>query len=207
MTRISQYLALLIFLCEVIAFAASFSTNMAAHPHASVPFGILWLMARYFTIWTNTLVGILFGVMVWRKRMLPPALLGALTLWIIIVGAVYHLLLAGDAPLHGLDWLENFLFHTAAPILLPIWWLLFAPKRALQWRDAGLWLLWPAIYLVYAVFRGIETGFYPYFFLNLTQLGWNGLAIWCAQFVIAFWLGGLVIIALGRGMGLLRLSR
>ncbi|MEX1661607.1 Pr6Pr family membrane protein [Thioclava sp. 15-R06ZXC-3] len=207
MTRISRSLALLIFLCEAIAFAASFSTNLAAHPHASVPLGILWLMVRYFTIWTNSLVGVLFGVMLWRKRLFSPALLAALTLWMIIVGAVYHLLLAGDEPLHGLDWLENFLYHTAVPILLPIWWLIFAPKRALQWRDAALWLIWPLIYLVYAEIRGLETGFYPYFFLNLTQLGWNGLAIWCAQFVIAFWIGGLVIIAVGRAMALLRLTR
>ncbi|KFE34000.1 Pr6Pr family membrane protein [Thioclava atlantica] len=207
MTRASFTFASLIALVELTAFGASFANNLEIHPHAAVPLGILWLMFRYFTIWTNSLMGLAFGYMVWTRRMIGQGWLAALMLWIIIVGAVYHLLLAGDTPLHGLDWLSNLLYHTVAPVLVPVWWLAFAPKRALQQQHAALWLAWPLVYLVYAVIRGLETGFYPYFFLDLSKLGWGGLALWCAKFLIAFWIGGLVIVALGRGLARIGLSR
>lgn len=207
MTRASIFFAALIAFVELAAFGASFLNNMAEHPHAAVPLGILWLMFRYFTIWTNTLVGLAFGWMAWRKRALAKPFLAALVLWILIVGVVYHLLLAGDAPLHGLDYISNLLYHTAAPILVPVWWLAFAPKGGLTTHHAVIWLAWPLVYLVYAVIRGLETGFYPYFFLNLDKLGWGGLGLWCVKFLVAFWIGGLVIVTLGRGLNRLGISR
>lgn len=207
MTRASYLLAALIALIELTAFGASFANNLSVHPNAAVPLGVLWLMFRYFTIWTNTLVGLTFAWMAWRKRYLSRPFLAALVLWILIVGVVYHLLLAGNEPLHGLDYLSNLLYHTIAPVLVPIWWLVLAPKGSLNWPHAALWLLWPLAYLVYAVIRGLETGSYPYFFLNLDKLGWGGLALWCVKFLVAFWIGGLLIVALGRGLKRLGLSR
>ena len=207
MNRFSYAFCALIACVEIAAFGVSFLNDMQNNPAATVPLGVMWLMFRYFTIWTNTLIGVVFCFMALRRRMLSPAWLGALVLWILIVGLVYHLLLATGAPLHGLDWWSNTLYHSVAPVLVPIWWLFCAPKRGLRMRHAALWLIWPALYLVYALILGIETSFYPYFFLNTEKLGWGGVALWCVKFLIAFWLGGAAIVWIGRVLGWLRLSR
>jgi hypothetical protein len=47
---------------------------------------------------------------------------------------------------------------------------MLAPKSPLQWTDAFRWLIFPAIYVTYAMLRSNIEGFYPYPFLNADTL-------------------------------------
>lgn len=188
-------------LCEATGFFASFMWNFEDKPELSVPFGIYWHQLKFFTIWSNLLVLILSARMVINRRFLSAPWLAALTLWLMIVMVVWHLLLGNDTPPQGWNFVANSLMHTVNPLLMAVFWAIFAPKAGLTWRHAAIWLIWPLLYVIYAVTRGMLTGFYPYFFVNLDKLGWGGLLIWAAKFLIAFYLAGLGVVALGKFLG------
>ncbi len=153
----------------------------------------LWAMLRYFTILTNLQVALVFtGVAMGSHRAARPFALGGTTLAILLVGIVYGLLLRGLLELSAGAKLADILLHMVTPVLVPFWWLAFAPKGGLRARDPLLWALLPLAYFSYALARAGLDGIYPYPFINAAALGWgqvllNALAI-AAGFVFAGWL-------------------
>ena len=150
---------------------------------------LLW----YFTITTNLLVAVVFtGIAIGRESFARPSLLGATTLYILLVGVIYGLLLHGIQELSGGSALANVLLHMVTPILVPLFWLIFTPKGKLNQRDPLMWAIYPLAYLVYALLRGEFTGRYPYPFLNVNELGWNRTMLHAlliaAAFLAASWL-------------------
>ena len=161
--------------------------------------GSLWDMLRYFTILTSLIVTIVFAGL-WAGRAVSPALIAGTTLWMVMVGIIYHLLLA--RALGGADWIADQALHTVTPIAAGLWWLILGPKHGLRWSHAVLWTFWPMAYLLYALARGLADGTYPYFFIDPTAVGWPGLLAWVAILWLVFWVAGLAVVALAR-----RLSR
>jgi hypothetical protein len=158
----------------------------AAHGNAMMT---LWILLRFFTIWANIVVAVVMSGLALRQQWAQsPLLLGGATLSILLVGIVYGLLLRGLLELSGGALLADTLLHKVTPILLPLWWLIFAPKGKLDWIAPWIWALFPLAYLPYALLRGLMEGKYAYPFLNLTELGWAGVAINAA------------LIALGSGL-------
>lgn len=134
----------------------------------------LWVMGRYFTVLTNLLVAIVMtGVALGVRRFAAPFLLGATTLSILLVGVIYMTLLRGMLELSGGALLADFLLHQVVPLLMPLWWLAFAPKGRLGWHDPWWWSLFPLAYLAYALARGAAEGNYAYPFIDVAR---NGLA-------------------------------
>ena len=187
--------ALVVALVSAAALAVQVALSLAGD-HDLV--AALWLLARFFTILTNTLVALSFGLMVVRGHALPTAWLGGLTLWIVIVGVVYHLLLAKLYAPTGVDWWVDQAFHTGAPVLAVLWWLACAPKADLVLRHAFLWLVWPLAYTAYALVRGAFDGVYPYPFLDVSEIGYGGVAVNAAGKAAGCLAGGLVVIGLAR---------
>jgi hypothetical protein len=158
----------------------------------------------YFTLQSNFfLVGYL-GYALWttaRKTAEPPsALAGAAILYILITGLVFNLVLAkGPILLSGS--LSSILLHFCVPIMATLDWLLFLPHRRLHWRNALHWLIYPLAYLAFVLIRGLLISGpyrYPYFFVNVDQIGYGGVALNTLIFGIAFWLLGLLLIVLDR---------
>jgi hypothetical protein len=158
----------------------------------------LWRLGWFFTLLTNAMVCVSFGLMSIRGRSLSAQWLGGLTLWILIVAVVYHALLAHLYEETGLRWWTDLSFHTVIPIVTALYWLVFAPKTPLPWRAAAVWLWWPVVYCLYAILRGLATGAYPYPFLDAGKLTLVQLAINIAGLAFGFYLGGLAIIAIAR---------
>jgi hypothetical protein len=162
------------------ALAGSFGSTMAV---------LLW----YFTITTNLLVAIVFtGIALGRESFAGSSLLGGTTLYILLVGVIYNLLLHGLQELSGGSAIANILLHMVTPILVPIFWLIFAKKGELTRRDPLLWAIYPLAYLFYALIRGEVTHRYPYPFMNVNELGVgrtsvNALLI-AVAFLVASWL-------------------
>lgn len=155
-----------------------------------------WWLAGYFTILTNGAVTLLMTATAFGAR-LSARLQGGLVLSILMVGLVYHALLASLWAPEGLAWWTDQMLHTATPVLTLAWWLGFG-DRTVKLRDLPVWLVWPALYAVYALTRGTVTGFWPYPFLDADTLGWPQVALNVAGMVLAFAALGRGLIALAR---------
>ncbi|NHB76176.1 Pr6Pr family membrane protein [Rhodobacter calidifons] len=155
-----------------------------------------WWLAGYFTILTNLAVAALMGRIALGSG-LSARVQGGLVLSILMVGLVYHALLARLWAPRGLAWWTDQALHSATPLLTLVWWLGFGDRRV-GLHDLPVWLGWPALYAVYALLRGAATGFWPYPFLDADRLGWAEVAGNLAGMVLAFAALGLVLIALAR---------
>ncbi|MGQ0661666.1 Pr6Pr family membrane protein [Sphingosinicella sp.] len=159
--------------------------------------GALWAMLRFFTVITNLIVALLFTAVAWGRPASPFAL-GAVMLAILLVGIVFALLLNGPVELSGGALLADFLLHRATPVLVPIWWLAFAPKGGLRRVDPLLWMLYPLCYFAYALARAQLDGRYPYPFMDAGRIGWLQTGLNAAEVAAGFLLAGLALVWLDR---------
>ena len=160
------------------------------------PLDRLWRMAGYFTILTNLLVA-LSMLAVGLRAPINAAWAAGLTLWITMVGIVYHAVLARLwAPVGLAYWADQGL-HTAVPLLMAAWWAAFAPK-AVTVRHLPLWLIWPLAYCVYALIRGTLTGFWAYPFIDVSMLGWTRVGLNVLGLLAAFAVLGAGLLALSK---------
>ena len=150
----------------------------------------------FFTILSNTLAVVLIAGQAvapgWMGR--NGTFRGAVTLYMTITGLVYAVLLA---PLeidvgNYAPW-ANFVHHTLAPSAVLIDWLLFPPARKLP-REAPLfWLGFPAAYFAFSLVRGSMTGWYPYPFLDVGDIGAGGVAAYSVVILGLFWAIGIFL--------------
>lgn len=122
----------------------------------------------------------------------------AITLYIFIVGLVYNLILRNLWQPTGLQKLADEILHVIVPVLYVLYWIFYAPKKSLQWKNVFIWLLFPLIYLVYAMARGAIEGYYPYPFLDLNKHRWEEVLLNIVLMLAAFVIIGLLLIALSR---------
>ena len=161
--------------------------------------GAVWVMLRFFTILTNLIAATVFtGIALGQPAFRSQSLLGLMTLSILFVGAVYLLLLRGLVELSGGAATANLILHYIVPGLAPLFWLLFAPKGALKWRDPVLWAIYPLVYFAYALARGASDGKYPYPFMDIPKVGWASALTTVAIILVAYLLVGTVLVWLGR---------
>ncbi|MAM63645.1 Pr6Pr family membrane protein [Maritimibacter sp. UBA3975] len=194
MTQSSRLIATLLALLAWAGLAAQFALSIETN---ETVWRTIWVLARYFTILTNALVAVTFTIMAVRGRRAPAQWTAALTLWILIVGVVYHTLLA-DYDKSGLDFFADHATHTVVPLLTAVWWVAFARHVAFRWRLAAYWLAYPLLYLAYALARGAADGIYPYFFVDVSRFPVSTVLGYCVGLCVAFWLAGLLMIAIAR---------
>jgi hypothetical protein len=158
-----------------------------------------WHLLLFFTILTNLGLAASFtGVALGKPSFGTPALLGGMTLSIVLVGVVYSLLLAGTVVLSGGDRFANVIMHYAMPILTPFFWLIYVPKGGLRARDPLIWAAYPLTYLAYALARGEIEGQYPYPFLDVGKFGWAATASNAAGIAAGFLIAGYLIVWMDR---------
>jgi len=174
-----------------LALAALRAQFDAMGPDAGSASVRLWAMAGYFTILTNALVAahMLLVALHWR---ISAARAAGLLLSIVMVGLVYHTLLARLWQPDGLLAWADLGLHTGVPLAYALWWAVLAPKDV-QPGDLKWWLVWPLGYGAYALIRGALTGFWPYPFLNADALGWPRVAVHLVLLAGVIALGGLAI--------------
>ena len=159
-----------------------------------------WIILRFFTILTNIAVlWIFLGLTIGEAH--TERTVGGVTLTIMLVGVVYALLLEGLLNLSGGALLADTLLHKVTPVVVPLWWLIFAHKGLLQKGDPLLWAIFPALYLPYALMRAHLDGVYAYPFINVVQLGWLRVGIHCIAIAIGFVAAGYLLVAIDRAMG------
>jgi hypothetical protein len=129
----------------------------------------------YFTVLTNIMVAFCCTMNLLQpgKFFSKPATFTALTVYIVIVGMIYNLILRFLWQPQGLQWIVDELLHTVIPLLFFIYWLLFVPKQTLKWSSFLPWLIYPLVYITYTFIRGAYSGFYPYPFLDVPAIGFS----------------------------------
>jgi len=193
----SRNLAALVALAALAGLVLQFIVS-GANPALADPLARLWVLARFFTILTNALVLLSFGLLA-LGRAPSDAWMAGVVLSIAMVGIVFHLLLAPEVPLTGLTFWADLWLHTLTPLLAALWWLGWG-GRALSLTDVPKWLIWPAGYCLYALLRGQTDGIYPYFFIDVGQFGWTRVALNIAGLCLGFALAGLVLLGIARAL-------
>lgn len=160
----------------------------------------------FFTIWTNflvaiTLVSLLFAPSSRLGRFLSrPSTLAAITVYIFIVGLTYNVLLRFTWAPTGLQrWVDEAL-HVICPLLFIIFWITIAPITRLPWSKPLLWLLYPAVYLVFALLRGEYSNFHAYPFINTAELGYGRVLLNSGFLMVVFIITGFLVVAISRKM-------
>jgi hypothetical protein len=153
----------------------------------------------YFTVLTNflcaiCLTSVLFFRGSWHRFFSKFSTQTAITVYILIVGLGYNVLLRHLYTFNGAHAISNEIQHVVVPGLFTIYWF-FLPKKALKWKLVFLWLLYPFVYLVMALTRGSIDGFYPYPFLNANEISFSEVIKNAAGLMVAFVLVSLVFIA------------
>ena len=184
--------------------AIQFSATYAQHDVAAT----LWILARFFTVLTNVLLAVTM-TMIAIGRKISPFILGGIPLATLLVGAVYATLLQGLLELSGGALAADILLHKVSPVAMALWWLFFAPKRALKWDAPVKWAAYPLAYFAYALARGHFDGRYPYPFIDVGKLGWVQTLINAVAIAIAFVIAGLALVWIDswRPLGLSRSNR
>lgn len=103
----------------------------------------------------------------------------------------------------------DILLHKVSPVLMVIWWLLFAPRARLKWSAPFWWGAYPLSYFAYALARASLDGKYPYPFMDVGKIGWLQTALNALGIAMAFILAGLLLVWIDgwRPLGSRRSSR
>lgn len=173
------------------------------------PFGITVAEAianyfSYFTILSNLAVALslsiplIFPDSALGKFFSKPASQTAMALYIFIVGLVYSIALRHVWEPKGLQKVADILLHDVIPILYLFFWFLFVPKKTLKWYNAFSWLIFPFLYLLYALLRGATTSWFSYYFLNFKEYGWGKVTINIILVLFAFLAAAMLLILIDR---------
>jgi hypothetical protein len=168
----------------------------------------------YFTILTNLIVAIVSTASALRGAssrsdtfLTRPSTMSAVAVYIFIVGVTYSLLLRNIWEPTGLNAVLDVALHDITPVLYVLFWFFFVPKGTLRWSQPAYWLIYPVLYILYCIVRGAITGKYPYYFVDLTLLGYPKALLNTALLLVGFWVISLVVIAIDRFVGKSRHNR
>ena len=98
----------------------------------------------------------------------------------------------------GLQFVVDELLHSVVPVLFILFWFFFVPKDSLHWKGIFPWLLYPTLYCVFILVRGAFSGFYPYPFVNVTELGYGRVLLNAAGIVVVFLLIALLLMGAAK---------
>lgn len=158
----------------------------------------------YFTILTNTFIAILLFCYVlspdsklslWFKKTSNNA---AIALYIFIVSLIYYTLLLNNHPLEFYESMATHILHAIVPTAYLLLWFFRLRKGNLKYTDSLKWIAFPLVYFIYILIRGAIVDAYPYFFINVTKLGYPIVLLYAAGILLIFLIVGLSIVALDQ---------
>jgi hypothetical protein len=137
----------------------------------------------------------------WGAFFARPQTLTAITLYIAVVGLIYNTILRMLWSPQGLQFVVDELLHSVVPVLFILFWFFFVPKNNLHWKGIFPWLLYPSLYCIFILARGAVSGFYPYPFVNVTELGYGRVLLNAAGIVVVFLLTALLLTGAAKILG------
>jgi hypothetical protein len=146
----------------------------------------------YFTLITNILCAGILAAHGWVSAsklsafLKRPGVSTTAATAIIIVGVVYHLILASQWNPQGLDLVVDTMLHTVLPIAFVGFWARTTPRGAVTFAHIPGWIGYPAGYAIYVFIRGELTGAYPYPFIDVAALGYGAALRNAAGIAVVF---------------------
>ena len=135
-------------------------------------------------------------------------------LGILLTFLVFNIMLAGQEGRDPqLNWrVGSLIFHVVLPILYILDWFLFYERKNSKWYYPIASIGFPLAYAIFLLIQAIILGFntsilipttttpliYPYFFVNLDNLGVPGVLMWVAILAVAFMAVGYLFYGLDR---------
>lgn len=198
-------LLVLIVLCAYAGLVLQFSTLS----HTLLSQGKTWLQCivqffSYFTVTTNTLVAVTTTIALcapqtkWGRRCAKPSAITAIAVYIVVVGLVYNIVLRPLSHLQGWNRVGDELVHSAVPLLYTSYWLGFATKGSVMISRSVRWLLYPFLYLVYTFVHGTMANWYPYPFMNASEIGYGGFWLNSFYLLLLFILLNILFISIDK---------
>ena len=172
------------------------------------PLVATWNFFSYFTVLTNLLIALCLSFILLSPSSSPglffskPSTIAAIALYIFIVGLTYNTILRFIWEPKGLQRLVDEALHVAVPLLFILFWALFAPRGILKWSHPFRWLVYPGVYLVYALLRGEYSGFHAYPFINTAELGYGRVLLNAGGLMLVFIAAGYLFVAIDKKTGL-----
>jgi hypothetical protein len=159
----------------------------------------------FFTIQSNILAILaLFALVLVPRRARTPLFDGARSaavLYMAITGVVFALLLSGlQEDLQTSDSFVNFVVHQLMPVVLVVDLLVDRPRHRLPWWTVVAWLTYPLAWLAYTLARGEQVDWYPYPFVDVSELGYGGVLVRAAALAACFAVAGAVLLWVGNRM-------
>ena len=124
---------------------------------------------------------------------------------ILLTFIIFNFILAGDREMYLNFRINSVLFHIILPIMYLIDWILFYEHKKIKWNYPLISVSFPVIYAIFIFIRAWILDFnpeapfiYPYFFLNLEELGVMGVVKWIGILSVVFIVIGYVIYGVDR---------
>ncbi len=158
----------------------------------------------YFTISTNIIIALTLTFFAFAsgsrsgRFFSKPATQAAVLSYITIVGLVYSLFLRSVWDPQGWQAVADHALHDVMPVLAVVYWLIFAPKSGIAWSDLLRWLIYPFAYFVYSLVRGAVVNWYPYWFADVTQLGYLKALTNATLVLVVFAVVGFIYVGLSK---------
>jgi len=165
---------------------------------------------RYFSFFTvvgNGIIAVITTSTVaapnssFSRRVQNGSVLTAAAVYITIVAVVYSLFLRSVVNAQGWHLISDHIVHDVVPAVFVLYWVVFSPKKDVAWLDPVKWLIVPAIYIAYSLVHGAFDNWYPYWFADVTKLGYP-TALRNAVFVlVGFLMFGFIYAAIAKVLG------
>ena len=124
---------------------------------------------------------------------------------ILLTFCIFNFILAGDREMYLNFMINSVLFHIVLPIMYIVDWVLFYEHKNIKWTYPLISVIFPIVYAIFIFIRAWILDFnpeapyiYPYFFLDLNELGVNGVIKWIGILSIVFIVVGYVIFGLDK---------
>jgi hypothetical protein len=205
---ITQLLAVLAWLTVGVQFYLSVSGAIA---DGSGAFRGVVNYFGYFTLITNILCAGILAAHGWGGAqptsgglggfLRRPGVATTAATAIIIVGVVYHLILASQWDPQGIDLVVDTMLHTVLPIAFVGFWARSTPRGAVTFAHIPAWIGYPAGYAVYVFIRGELVGAYPYPFIDVAAIGYGAALRNAAGIAVVFVALAAILVGVNRVMG------
>ena len=169
-------------------------------------FGAVVYYFSFFTILTNLLLVLIYcGAIVKGQRWLiffrKPHTRAMAASAIVLVGGFYHFMLAGLWHQEGLLYWCTIVLHYVTPVIYVVWFAVWNRSGTLKWPALATMLAYPLAYLVFILLRGAIVADYPYAILDVTMIGYAGVALNALSLLVVLLALNAVAIATDRSIG------
>lgn len=124
---------------------------------------------------------------------------------ILLTFIIFNFMLAGDREPALNFYINSVLFHIVLPIMYVLDWILFYEHKKVKWTYPLISVAFPVLYAIFIFIRAWILDFnpeapyiYPYFFLNLEELGVLGVIKWIGILSVVFIAIGYIMFGLDR---------